>query len=203
MSQLTFLERSAERFEKVSAVVKELFKNDPDACMEALECAKEILVSTRAEVIAKAAAEVGGIDAEFRDVFALPAGDEESRRPTMTMDTREITAGNPWVHAAAFEKSLRDAQKNTTSALADFRWDAPVSLTKTEHHRAYLFEGVPFAKGEIASRLYSFLEKMRPALIGDEEKLLEKAIKASDVAAFAEISEGVFDRRGIKLPVGA
>ena len=195
----TFLERSAERFAKVSGVVKELFKNDPDACAEALERAKEILISARAEIVAKVASEVG-VDDEFKDLFAEPA-DGEIRRPT---PSKEITAGNVWLHAEAFEKSLRAAtQKTATGGVADFGWDSPITLTKTEHRSAYLFEGVPFAKAEITSRLYGLLNKMRPALIGDEEKLLEKAIKASDVAAFAEISEGVFDRRGIKLPLEA
>jgi len=178
MSQ-TFSERSAARFAKVSAVIKELFKNHPEEADEALAIAKSMLSAARGEAIAEFVSDAG-VSPEFADVFAAPHGDEIIR-PTLT---REITAGNPWVHGAAFEKSFRRA---TSPATFDAAWHEPIGRVKK-------YSDAKLAKGEVVSRVYSFLEKLRPHSINDEAEQLAKAARASDVALFAQIGESVLAR---------
>jgi len=62
----------------------------------------------------------------------------------------------------------------------------------------YLFakriSDAPLAKGEVASRMYSLLEKLRSDCENDEETQLERAAKCLDVAGFAELAERIVGR---------
>jgi hypothetical protein len=180
---MNFSERSAERFAKTCDVIRELFKNHPEETEETIQLAKSLLVSARAEAVAKAASATE-LSSEFSDVFAVPHDGAVLRHEP----SREDRVGNIWAPGAAeaFEKSLRAANAHKSESF-DSSWYEPVGGVQKS-------TDAPLAKGELVSRLYSFLEKLRPHCINDEAEQLEKAVRCSDVALFAQIGEGILSR---------
>jgi hypothetical protein len=179
MSQTFSEQRSAARFEKVAAVIRKVFVNHPEEAEEALEIAKGMQTHARADVVAKVASEVG-VDPELKDFFAVPS--DSVSRPALT---RELTAGNPWIHGDDFEKSFRRA---TSPVTFDASWHEPIGGVVQKSSDA------PLAKSVVLSEMFSTLEKIRKHCTGDEAELLEKAARAYDMPAFLEISRNVFAR---------
>jgi hypothetical protein len=62
----------------------------------------------------------------------------------------------------------------------------------------YLFakriSDAPLAKSEVASRMYSLLDKLRADCVGDEETQLERAARCLDIPGFCELSERIVGR---------
>ncbi len=82
-----------------------------------------------------------------------------------------------------------------SSAYPEKRPEVPAdSKTKVTSSEAYNVGGQILAKGEISSRMYKVLEQIRSFCEGQEAVLLEKSIKALDLAAFGELAEPVLAR---------
>lgn len=62
-------------------------------------------------------------------------------------------------------------------------WDLQIAVAEPVEKSA------PMGKSELTSRMYNVLSAVAANCIGDEYSLIEKAIRALDVSAFAELSE--------------
>ncbi len=97
--------------------------------------------------------------------------------------------------------ALERASARNDERFESFLTKSRAKIAGTEKDRPpspYLYakrtSGAPLAKGEVASRMFSLLEKLRGDCIGDEEAHLEGATRSLDVALFAQIAEGVVSR---------
>jgi hypothetical protein len=50
------------------------------------------------------------------------------------------------------------------------------------------------AKSELTSRMFAVLEQIRSFCIGEESELIDKAVRALDLTAFAELAEPILAR---------
>jgi hypothetical protein len=107
----------------------------------------------------------------------------------------------------AIESGVDPAALERETAANDERFDkflekrkqiAAGTNTKKEPARSpYLYAkriDAPLAKSEIASRMYSLLEKLRADCVGDEETQLERAARCLDIPGFCELSERIVGR---------
>ena len=82
-----------------------------------------------------------------------------------------------------------------SSAYPERKPEVPAdSKKKTAASETYMVDGKPLAKSELTSRMYRVVEQIRDFCQGGEAALLEKAIKALDLTAFAELAEPVLVR---------
>ncbi len=101
------------------------------------------------------------------------------------------------IDAAAFDREVSRIAERFENVIQKSR--AKIAGAKKEPAPSpYLFaksvSGAPLAKGEVASRMFGLLEKLRDDCVGNEETLLEKAARALDVAAFSELAERIVGR---------
>jgi len=175
-----FAERRIERFAKITDVVRELFKGHDEEAEEALTIAKSMLSTARGEAIAKSSDLP--MDSQFSDVFAIPR-EPGIRRPELT---REVTAGNLWLHPLPIQKSDR-----TFSDGFDDGWFEDMGRVAVAKSSS---EDAPLGKGECSSRMHKLHARIRPMASDVENQQMQKAIDCLDFALFAQLAEQVLER---------
>jgi hypothetical protein len=151
---------------------------------------------------------------ELQDVFGSPNDDEVSADvPDVFAKFVEEAAlgaglGNGNVGRQHVSALAEEAQEREAKLASHYQKIAATAQTKPaggmkpaapapEHLYDALLRAeraAPLGKSEMTSRLLRLSGELRPHCVGEESALLEKAAKALDVTAFAEIAESIVRR---------
>lgn len=135
-------------------------------------------------------------ESSFRSESGAQQNDEVGDAVEHFIQDRQFAVASG-IDAAALEREVSAIDERFETFLEKSR--AKIAGAKKEPAPSpYLFaksvSSAPLAKGELASRMFSLLDKLRDDCVGNEETLLEKATRALDVAAFSELAERIIGR---------
>jgi len=107
-------------------------------------------------------------------------GRHDSTARIVSVDTDLESVDQAWAELLGYaEKPEVDDDSKTKKVTESSRW---------------MVDGVPLAKSELTSRMFHVVEQIRSFCVGAEAEQLEKAVRALDITAFAELAEPVLAR---------